>query len=604
MPMRPFLLASHPGRASSAALASGIGLASSIALATSIALASDVGLAVAATTTDPVSACAAMADVRLAAAAIGLPTRGARVTAATRLASSTATPGETGGTVVARAETAPPEAGRGYCQVSFAIDPVVDAKAPVIEGALALPDAWNGKGLMFGGGGYNGTIPDLAANVPAALPGSATPLARGYATFGSDSGHRGTGGRADLDGSFGSSDEALRNYAGDALEKTRAVAVALLQRHYGRAPTRLYFAGGSTGGREALAVVQRWPVHWDGAIAFYPAWNAASLNLQFGRITRALALPGAYPSPAKRRLLYEAVLQVCDGLDGVNDGLIANVRACNARFDPDSAQTAGRRLRCPRGSDAGDHCLSDAQIGALKTMASGYTFPYPLASGETQYPGFNVWGADLGRSTATPAAAAVTAMSLGSAAPAPSMPANAPYGSVFWDQWVRFVVTRDPAADAVDFEPAAREWRQRIAELGALQDVNRTDLTAFHTRGGKLLLAHGLADVLVSPRATAQYYERLQTTMGVTAVHDFVRYYEIAGYAHVVSTVFNAGWDSLAALEAWVEQAQPPERLVVSDSLGVPGRTRPLCPFPTWPRYRGAGDIDRAESFECVATLD
>jgi hypothetical protein len=57
---------------------------------------------------------------------------------------------------------------------------------------------------------------------------------------------------------------------------------------------KTYFAGGSTGGREALIAVTHWPQDFDGAIALYPAWNAASLDLQFGRLTRELAKPGAY----------------------------------------------------------------------------------------------------------------------------------------------------------------------------------------------------------------------------------------------------------------------------------------------------------------------
>ncbi|MFX5622719.1 tannase/feruloyl esterase family alpha/beta hydrolase, partial [Acinetobacter baumannii] len=82
---------------------------------------------------------------------------------------------------------------------------------------------------------------------------------------------------------------------------------------------------------------QRWPDDWNGAIVLYPAWNAATLDLAFGRITRALAQPGAYPNAAKRRALFDASMQACDTLDGVKDGLISNVAACNASFDPATA---------------------------------------------------------------------------------------------------------------------------------------------------------------------------------------------------------------------------------------------------------------------------
>ncbi len=149
------------------------------------------------------------------------------------------------------------------------------------------------------------------------------------------------------------------------------------------------------GGREALAVVQKWPTDFNGAIVLYPAFNAASLDLQFGRITRALAKPGAYPSPAKRAALFDAAMQACDAIDGVKDGVIGNQNACNQRFDPATALLDGRPLRCPGGADTADDCLSDAQIAAFEVIDTPVVFNYPLGSGENQYPGFNAWGAGV-----------------------------------------------------------------------------------------------------------------------------------------------------------------------------------------------------------------
>ena len=190
------------------------------------------------------------------------------------------------------------------------------------------------------------------------------------------------------------------------------------------------------------------------------------------------------------------------------------------------------------------------------------------------------------------------AMNLGQ--PASPMPNNAPYMSIFWDQWVRFFVTKDTSFDSLSLDPQQPgKWQARISELTAMQDVNKTDLSAFQARGGKLLIAHGTADVLVSTRATEQYVARLQTTMGKDQVKQFVRYYEIPGYGHALSTVYNAAWDSLATLEGWVEKGQAPQNQIVADTIGVPGRTRPLCEYPTWPQYKGAGDVNQASSFEC-----
>ena len=528
--------------------------------------------------------CAQLAGKTVPSSSIGLPTTGATVTAATTMPASGTGAQATG----------------EYCLVSGAINPV-DPAAPQIKFQIAMPTVWNNKIMMFGGGGYDGTIPAPTGNVPAGPTAQPTPLGRGYATFASDSGHQANA-LGSEDGSFGVNDEAVQNFSGDALKKTRDAAVYLIDARYAvKAPKRAYFAGGSSGGREALAVVQRWPQDWDGSIVLYPAWAAASLDLQFGRITRSLAAPGAYLDQAKRKVLLNAVLAACDTLDGVADGLISNVAACNTTFNPATATVNGTALRCAGGADTGDTCLSDAQISALNVYNTPITFGYPLASGETQYPGFNVYGADLGVANASALQPTVTTLALGTSQPASPMPTTAPYLSVFWDQWIRYFVTRDSNYNSLTVDPQnPGSLQARISQLTGLQDVNKTDLSAFNARGGKILMAHGMADALVSTRSTEQYYQRLQATMGASAVANFVRFYEIPGYGHAVSTVYNASWDSLTTLENWVENGVTPPAQTVADTAGVPGRTRPLCEYPGFPRYNGSGDVNAASSFTCA----
>ncbi|MCG6538719.1 tannase/feruloyl esterase family alpha/beta hydrolase [Pseudomonas sp. KSR10] len=533
------------------------------------------------------ASCSEMTGTQIPAAAIALPTSGARVMSATSV------PG--GGSA--------PQTFGPYCDLNVEVAPV-DPSAPTIKMRIALPEQWNSKAMMYGGGGYNGTIPNVAGNVPAGPANQPTPLGRGYAVFGSDSGHVAN---PINPGDFAWNEEALANYAHDALKKTRDTAIYLIERRYGQQPVRSYFAGGSTGGREALAVVQQWPEDFNGAIVLYPAYNAAALDLQFGRITRALAAPGAYPSLEKRSALLEAAMQACDGLDGAMDRVISNQAACNARFDPAKAKLNGRPLRCPAGVDTGDSCLSDAQINALKIFDTPIRFNQPLASGELGYPGFNTWGTDLGR-PGEGLQAIVNRLGLNTLQPDYPMPVHgtgfaegAPYHSGFWDEWVRYFVTRNPAFNSLTLDPAnLGPWQTRVDALSLRQDVNQTDLSAFVANGGKILMAHGTSDQLVSTRATAEYYQRVQRDMGVGQTRRFMRYYEIPGYAHAASTVFNAAWDSLTALENWVEQGIAPKRQVVTDTVAVPGRTRPLCEYPAWPKYKGRGDVNDASSFVCV----
>ena len=540
------------------------------------------------------TACADLNGLVIKAQAIGLPTTGAVVTSAAVVPAA-------GAGVAAVAE---------YCKVLGDINPV-DPAAPKIKFQVNLPANWNGKALMFGGGGYNGVLTTGLGNVPAGPTDKPAPLARGYATFGSDSGHQANA-NGTRDGTFGANDEALKNFASDAIKKTRDAAINIIQTRYAARAQKTYFAGGSTGGREALFAVQNFPQDFDGAIVLYPAWNAAALDLQFGRIARELAKPGAYPNRAKRKALYDAALQACDELDGAKDGLISNTSACNAVFNPSTAMLGNQTLRCVSGVDTGDTCLSDAQIAGYNVTNTALTLPYTLASGETTYPGFNTWGTDFGNPSASPLQPTVLTLALGTEQPANPMPAvkpattttiatSPPYGSTFWDQWVKYFVTRDAGFNSLSLDPQnPGKWQERIVQLTALQDTNKTDLSAFASRGGKILMAHGSHDALVSTRATQQYWQRIRAGMGTAQVDSFARYYEIPGYGHAVSSVFNAAWDSLTTLENWVEKGIAPPPQTVADTAGVPGRTRPLCDYPGYARYKGTGDINLAVSYSCV----
>jgi hypothetical protein len=527
--------------------------------------------------------CAALAGMEIPASAIGLPTTGGAVTSA-----SVVTAAGTGAAIVAE-----------YCRVNASIFPV-DPSAPNILFRVALPTNWNQKVLMYGGGGFDGSIPNVAGNVPAGATDKPLPVTRGYAVFASDSGHQ-AGARGSLDGSFGLNDEALANWGGDALKKTRDAAMYVIQARYGAAPLKSYFAGGSTGGREALQSIQRWPQDWDGAIAWYPAWNQASAMLGGQVASIELAKPGAYPNANKRLALFQSAMQACDALDGVVDGLISNQAACNATFDPKTALLNASPLRCAGGVDSGDTCLSDAQIAAVRTMNEPAHFAFPLARGNKGYPGYNVWGADLGITSTSPVQPTVTFLNLGSAPPANPMPTSAPYISQQLDGVLKNIITRDPSFDPLAFDPRQKsEWSLRWRELSRMID-DSPDISGFAARGGKLLLAHGLQDVLVSARATEEYYERLVQMFGADAADRFVRFYEVPGFGHAVSSQFNATWDSLTALEQWAEGGVAPAQQVTTDTVGVPGRTRPLCDYPKWAQYNGAGDVNAAASFTCVS---
>jgi hypothetical protein len=517
--------------------------------------------------------CASLAHLRIGPADIGLATSGARVTATSF--------------IPADAQGHP-----AHCLVSGEIAPKTPA-APDIRFRVALPAAWNGKSLMFGGGGTDGFIPDVLGNqlnMPSAAP---TPLARGYAVFGSDSGHQGGG------PDFGLNDEAWRNYLGDALKKTRDAATLIVTRAYATPPKRAYFLGTSRGGAEGLVVAARWPADWDGVVSLYPARNPLFTVFGLLAANQALAQPGAYPTVEKRALMYRAALERCDQLDGAKDGVISNVAGCHKVFDPSTATVDGAALRCGAGVATKPNCLSDAELAAYRAIEAPVDLPVPLG-GETVFPGFNAYTSDVGRPGSSPAQTHSTALGFGFRPPSSPMQQGMPMSWGLADPFVRIVILRDSAANPLRLDlkhlgPVA----DRIKALAVLHDSD-LGMSGFARKHGKILLMHGTDDMLVTPRGTEAYYRRLRSQLGGKAVDGMLRFYEAPGFGHSQSAIFGVEWDYLAALESWVEHGvDPSQREVMTDTTGVPGRTRPLCRYPRWPKYRGSGDINAAASFSC-----
>lgn len=516
----------------------------------------------------PRAVCKGLGGHTVAAARIGLPTNGARVVSAQWVEAK-----------ASRGRATP-----AYCEARGAIDPV-DRAAPEIRFALDLPTAWNRKALMMGGGGFDGVIPDTAGPMLGEpFDHVVPPLLRGYAVFASDSGHQATPGAAPIsavDAAFAVNDEALDNFGGAALKKTRDVAVELIDRAYGQAPERSYFAGGSNGGREGLLVAQRWPEDFDGVVVAFPFWNAGTTALTFGAIMNGFAAPGAYLPPVGQALLYEAVMARCDDLDGLKDGLISNVEACD--FDPSV-------LRCAAGP--GDDCLSDPQIAALRRYDAKIEYRYRTKGRENAYPGFPVFaGADLRGD-----------QQMGSAPPAHPAVANMPIIAHFWDQFARFAIAKGSNLNPLALDPQRPgSYTGRINKVVDLLDADSVDLARFKARGGKLILYHGLADPIVSPRSTDAYWERLRATMGPDEVRAFARFYVIPGYGHGPAGLgaFDPAWDVLSVLETWAEEGVSPGPQTIAD-VGAKARRRPLCEYGSWPRYDGKGDAALASSFECA----
>lgn len=512
--------------------------------------------------------CSGMANKEIALSAITLPTTGARVLSATLVGA--ADPGNQSGE---------------YCKVVGETRPV-DQNAPRIIWQVNLPSAWNGKMLQYGGGGYNGSLPPTSEKTTLGLDTVPTPLARGYVTFGSDSGHQAP--NAD-DASFARNDEAMLNYGYMHIKKTLDVARVLVAERYDQPIKRVYFQGGSTGGREGLTAASRWPEAYDGILTNYPTANFVGLRLWGAGLARSVYddnSAGWIPPALVEKIAREAI-KSCDGLDGAEDGLISNMDGCRAR-----SNALVESLSCKAESAGSSHdCLTKAQIEqTLAIYHDGYTLPYKLANGIDTYPGYNSLEGIM--------------MQVGSEPNLRTPPVSGPnaHHSSRSFEFLQNFVARDQSFDLLSFDIRnPGRFKGRIVELSEVIGATRTDWTAFSARGGKIIWLQGNDDPSVSPLGNARLYESIIATMGREKAQKFLRFYLVPGLAHGGGR-FSPTWDNLTALDNWVENAVPPSGPVVVDATksATKGRTRPLCEYPSWPKYKGEGDMALASSFTCA----
>ena len=528
---------------------------------------------------DPAAACAAL-NAPVPASAIGIPSGAASIDSATLMPAVPVAVAERGPTPAARIT---PATGP-FCRVLGRIAPL-DSKAPPIQFQVNLPLQWNGRSVQYGGGGFNGVLINALSLVPAGRFDQPMPLAQGYVTYGTDSGHQNVPGQPPQ--VFAQNEEALVNFAHASYKKVRDVAVTLMTRAYGRAPEKLYFFGSSEGGREGLTMAQRYPADFDGIFSRVPVINWT--GLQFAGTRNGVATMGeGWIRPAQVKLVHEAVLAACDAADGLADGIVSNPVACKQRFDV-------TQLRCKPGQ-APDACLSDVQVKAVQTLHSPFEFPFALANGVTTYPGWGVSG------EGTPAFGPTggwNAWWLGGAAPAmPPLPNNS-IAWVYGSGAIRYFYAPSLSTDVRSFQP--QDNAERVRAVSALMDSTNPDLSAFHARGGKLIVLENMADYAQSPYAGIGYYESVRQRLGAARTDSFMRLYTAPGVDHVGSGA-PSNVDMLSALTNWVERGQAPAGLQLVDFDFKPPfavtRARPLCEWPLWPRYQ-SGDANRAESFEC-----
>jgi feruloyl esterase len=110
-----------------------------------------------------------------------------------------------------------------------------------------------------------------------------------------------------------------------------------------------------------------------------------------------------------------------------------------------------------------------------------------------------------------------------------------------------------------------------------------------------------------------QYYDKVVEKMGAGPVDEFLRFYVAVGLFHNRNVGRNPLNDApvpmyvdfIAMLDDWVEHGKAPaDTQVLTDmDLTPPFAVRatfPMCRYPMYPRYKGAGDPKSAASYGCV----
>lgn len=477
---------------------------------------------------------------------------GTVVTAAVPIAAGPFSPGRPEGRGAASAQQQQHQQQRpfpAFCRVEAVAKPVADSEIH-IEIWLPENDAWNGKLLGTGNGGYSGAIgyPDMERGLRA-----------GYAVAGSDTGHEG----GDLKFGLGHP-EKINDWAWRAVHVMTDTAKLVVRSYYGRLAAQAYFSGCSTGGQQALTEVQRFPNDYDGILAGAPGNNRVRLNIGFlwsWLAANGNAAAAAFPA-AKLPLLQKAVMAACDELDGVKDGVIGDPRAC--RFDPGV-------LECRGDNENGANCLSKAEVMAVRAIYDGAKNP---RTGEQLYPGW-VRGSEGGWA----------GYFVGQREPA---------RLDFWRYWL----FHDPNWDfrSFDFD---RDVAYADSQMGSVT-ANDPDLRRFQQRGGKLLIYHGWADPVVPAQDSIRYYESVLRATGQGA-SEMTRLFLVPGMGHCSGGPGAGTFDGLAALDAWVTKGAAPSRIMATHATnGVVDRSRPLCPYPQVARWNGSGNTADAASFACV----
>jgi feruloyl esterase len=266
--------------------------------------------------------------------------------------------------------------------------------------------------------------------------------------------------------------------------------------------------------------------------------------------------------PSKYPVIHEAVLNSCDALDGLKDGVIENPPMC--KFDY-------VELACKAGD--GLHCLSSGQVESARAMTSPLRDP---KTGRILFEGHLMVGSELGWATL-----------------------GGPQPLALSTSGMRNVVFSDQKWDYHKMDLASDVDRAAASDNGAMYSGD-PNLKPFFDHGGKLLMYHGWNDPQVNPLNSVIYYESVLKAVGKNKAENSIALFMVPGVNHCSGGPGTDSFDRMKVIEDWVEQGQKPNEIVAWHvTNGQVDKTRPLCPYPQVAKYKGSGSTNDAANFVC-----
>jgi hypothetical protein len=530
-------------------------------------------------------------------------------------------------TVVTSAKMNPPKEAQGktpalpeHCEVLGKMNERtgVNSQKYAIHFHLRLPTNWNGRFLFEGGGGSNGNLGAALGNLQGQQRTNA--LILGYAVVSQDSGHDNAvdndpnrGGTV----TFGFDPQARLDFGYRSYDQVTQAAKALIRAFYGKPPERSYYAGCSEGGREAMMMSQRFPEYFDGILACAPGFNLPKAAV-FGHawdaqaladVAKASGIDDRFGEPFLNKaftdedldMVAQAVLAACDRLDGLEDGIIENLKGCSAEMVAPKLTA----ITCPGAK--GSMCLSAAQVTALKKIFAGprdskgellyadWQWDRGIGgkNGGSYYQGWRVW--KMGAYDA-PGNSAIIA-TLGSASVSALFVTPPVEVAATGAAPLAHLLSINFDREGAKLDATSGEYTTPVSDF---MRANSTDLAAFRRRGGKLVIVHGASDPVFSIHDTIHWWNEVNRVNNGTAA-DFVRLFAVPGMNHCAGGPATDQFDAFGALVNWVEKGKAPDAIVATAGPASPwpGRTRPLCVYPRQAHYKGSGSIEDAANFSC-----